>query len=105
MARIVWSEPALDDLDDIAEYIVLDNLVAAKNLVRTVFNKVDRLKDFPDSGRRLPELGKTRYREVIVGPCRVFYRHDKNRVAIVHVMRSERELRKHLLRERDVDGT
>jgi len=105
MARIVWSEPALNDLDDIAEYVALDNLVAAKKLVRTVFNKVDRLKDLPDSGRRPPELGKTRYREVIVGPCRVFYRHDESRVAIVHVMRSERELRKHLLGETDVDGT
>jgi len=105
VARIVWSEPALDDLYDIAEYIALDNLVAAKNLVRTVFNRVDRLKDFPDSGRRPSELGKSRYREVIVGPCRIFYRHDENRVTIVHVMRSERELRKLLLRERDDGGT
>ena len=105
MARIVWSEPALDDLDGIAEYIALDNLAAAKNLVRTVFNKVDRLKDFPDSGRRPPELGKTRYREVIVGPCRVFYRQHENRVVVVHVMRNERQLRKLLLRERDGSET
>jgi len=105
VARLVWSEPALDDLDDIAEYIALDNLAAAKALVRTVFNKVDRLKDFPNSGKRPLELKKTRYREVIVGPCRVFYRHDEYRIVIVHVMRGERELRKLLLRERDGDGT
>ena len=104
MARLVWSDSALDDLDDITEYIALDNLVAAKKLMRTVFNKVDRLKDFPNSGRKPPELGKTRHREFIVGPCRVLYRHDENRVAIVHVMQSERELRKLLLRERDGDS-
>ena len=101
MARIVWSEPALDNLDEVAEYIALDNLMAAKNLVQMVFEKVDRLKDFPNSGRKPPELGNTRYREVIAGPCRVFYRTNENNVLILHVIRSERELRNVLLRGRD----
>jgi toxin ParE1/3/4 len=105
VARLVWSEPALDDLDKIAEYLALDNLPAAKSMVQMVFETVDRLKDFPESGRRPPELARSRYREVISGPCRVFYRIDGNNVFILHVMRSERKLRNLLLRGRDRSGS
>ncbi|HAS3446347.1 TPA: type II toxin-antitoxin system RelE/ParE family toxin, partial [Vibrio cholerae] len=43
MVEIIWTEPALSDLNDIAEYIALENVVAAKQLVQTVFTKVERL--------------------------------------------------------------
>lgn len=33
MAEIIWTEPALNDLDDIAEYIALSNVEAARQLV------------------------------------------------------------------------
>ena len=97
MAEIVWTEPALSDLNDIAEYIALDNVVAAKQLVQTVFAKAERLEAFPSSGRIPPELEHLNYREVVVGPCRVFYKHDGDTVYILFVMRAERDLRKFLL--------
>ena len=100
MAQIVWSEAALEDVNDIAEYIALDNANAAKKLVRTIFESTKRLKEFPESGRRPPELNDSRYREIIVGPCRIFYRCDNSIVYILYVLRSERELRKYLLEER-----
>lgn len=100
MAQIKWTEPALNDLDEIAEYIALDKPGAAKNLVKEVFKSVKILKQFPESGRCPPELPQTGYRELIVGPCRIFYRIEKKRVYILYVMRSERELRKFLLGDR-----
>ena len=39
----------------------------------------------------------SRNREVIVPPCRVFFRADEDEVLIPHVMRSERRLRSFLL--------
>jgi toxin ParE1/3/4 len=101
MAQIIWAEPALSDLREIAEYIALDKVNAAKDLVEKVFSSVDHLEGFPEAGRIPPELeSSTRYRELIVGPCRVFYRCDQNIVFILHIMRSERELRKYLLDDR-----
>ena len=44
MAKIVWTVPALDQLDEIAEYIALDKPDAARELVARVFEKVDRLE-------------------------------------------------------------
>lgn len=100
MAQIKWTEPALNDLDEIAEYIALDKPSAAKNLVKEIFKSVKILKQFPESGRCPPELPETGYRELVVGPCRIFYRIEKKQVYILYVMRSERELRKFLLVDR-----
>ena len=97
MAKIVWTVPALDQLDEIAEYIALDNPDAASALVANVFKKVDRLEQFPNSGREPPELPGSIYREVVCSPCRVFYRCEGKSVLVLHVMRDEMQLKKYLL--------
>ena len=100
MAQVIWTEPALSDLDAIAEYIALDKPSAAVNLVQKVFSSTDRLEQFPESGRKPPEFKKSRYLEIIVNPCRIFYRIEGDKVYILYVMRSERKLRKYLLNAR-----
>ncbi len=97
MAEVIWTEPALQELDAIAEYIALDNPAAARHLVQEVFDKIERLEDFPQSGRIPPELPDSVYREVVVPPCRIFYREDEQRVLILFVMREERQLRAFML--------
>ncbi len=100
MARLVWTEPALHDLNEIAEYIALDNFDAARKLIRTVFITVEKLEDFPNSGRCPPELSGTQYREIVCNPCRIFYRVDSDKIFVLYVMRGERKLQKFLLEER-----
>ncbi len=97
MAEIIWTSSAIDDVDGIAEYIAVTNLPAAKKLVRKVFDKVDRLANFPNSGKHPSELKELTYREVVVSPCRIFYKIENGKVFILHVMRQERDLRKYLL--------
>jgi len=94
MAEIVWTDPALTDLDAIADYIALENPAAASALVQRVLAHIEQLADHPDSGSRPQELRKSRYRQIVEPPCRVFYRHDGHKVFILHVMRTERLLRK-----------
>lgn len=101
MARLIWTEPALLDLDEIAEYIALDNPWAASRYVKKVFDRVQRLDAHPNSGKYPAELSGTSCREVIVPPCRIFYRIEKNTVYILYVMRSERSLRIYLLDQRN----
>ncbi|MBD8511113.1 type II toxin-antitoxin system RelE/ParE family toxin [Photobacterium sp. WH24] len=99
MAEIIWTEPALSDLNEIAEYIALENTDAAKELVQTIFAKVGRLETFPESGRVPPELDYLNYREVVINPCRIFYKYEAEKVYILFVMRVERDLRRFLLRK------
>ena len=93
MAEIVWSEPALGDLDAIADYIALENTVAAAEMVARVLHRIEQLADHPESGSRPRELPRGRHRQIIEPPCRIFYRYDGARVIVLHVMRVERLLR------------
>lgn len=94
MAEIVWTEPALSDLEAIADFIALEDAIAAAALVQRVVRHVEQLAAHPDSGSRPQELKRSRYRQIVEPPCRVFYRHDSRRVYILYVMRSEQFLRK-----------
>lgn len=100
MAEVIWTEPALQELDAIAEYIALDNPAAASNLVKDIFDKTGRLESFPESGRIAPELPDSVYRELVIPPCRIFYRQEQQQVFILYVMREERQLRAYMLENR-----
>ena len=60
MAEIIWSESALGDLDAVADYIALENPVAAGELVKHAFGDIGQLADHPASGSRPQELGRSR---------------------------------------------
>ena len=98
--EIIWTEPALAELDEIADYIALDDPQAARGLVQRVFAHVAQLADHPASGSKPTELKGWRYRQIIEPPCRVFYRVDAGKVVILYVMRSEQRLRSGHLTDR-----
>ena len=99
MAEVIWTEPALAELDAIADYIALDKPSAARRFVQRVFSSVEQLAEFPGSGPRIPELPKSVYRQLVVSPCRIFYRRDSGRVYVVFVMRGERRFKEEFLKE------
>jgi len=93
MAKVIWSLPALNDLERILEYIELDNQKAAKILARKVFDRVGRLETFPNSGNKPKDLKKTPFRQLFIDPVLVYHRKNSDIVYIVHVTRAEREFR------------
>jgi toxin ParE1/3/4 len=97
VAQINWTEPALQDLYEIAEYIDFSNPDAAQRLILKIFSTVERLEQFPESGKEVLELEGFGYREVVVNPCRVFYKIDRDEVFVLHVMRQEQDLKRYLL--------
>jgi len=101
MARLIWTEPALQDLEQIADYIALDDHQAACRLVQTVFDKAALLETFPEMCPVPHDLPDSRYRHLVVGPLRIFHRVEGEKVFIVYVMRSERRLDLSDLEERD----
>jgi addiction module RelE/StbE family toxin len=101
MARVIWAQPAIEDLDAIADYISLDKPLAAKRFVQRVFSRVEQLENHPKSGSVPPELKGTQYRQLVIPPVRIFYRTQKDVVYIVYVMRGERGFRNEDLLERE----
>ena len=102
MARIIWTQPALEDLDGIADYISLDQPAAASRFVQRVFDRIEQLANHPKSGAVPAELKGTQYRQLIIPPVRIFYRAQNEVVYIVYVMRGERLVRNEDLLGRDV---
>jgi plasmid stabilization system protein ParE len=54
--------------------IAEDDPAAAGRFIRSLFEVVERLPSFPESGRIVPEFGDPGIREVIRRPCRIVYR-------------------------------
>jgi toxin ParE1/3/4 len=104
MAKIIWAKTALNDLDEIADHIARHNASAANQFVRGIFVAIDRLEAFPELGRVPPELRGLPYRELVVRPCRIFYRFDRQRdsVFVVFVMRGERQFEIRHVLEREL---
>lgn len=90
--QVLWTEPARNDLREIFYFIRPDNPTAARSLVRDIQDKVGRLARFPLSGREVPELRETDFREVIIGNYRAIYRVVGSTVEILTVAHGRRKI-------------
>ena len=59
--RIVWSPQSLRDLHAIREYIAKDSERYADLTVARIFSAVERLLEFPHSGRIVPERNDLKF--------------------------------------------
>ena len=88
---ITFAASAVKDLEAIRTWYAEQQVPAVgERLLMEVISQVERLTDFPESGRIVPEFGIVNLREIIYSPFRIVYRLDKSRVRIVRVWRSER---------------
>lgn len=83
--KIIWSPFAHQRVNEIADHIAKDNFTAAEKWVNSIYDGVKRLKDFPKSGRVVPEVGKSYIREILHGNYRIIYRIEKESINILTV--------------------
>ena len=74
MTTVQWTERAYSDLDAIHAFIEADSPHYASVVVRRLLQAVERLYDFPLSGRWVPEYTNPAVREVILRPYRIVSR-------------------------------
>jgi toxin ParE1/3/4 len=89
--RLVGSPLAVQRVYENAEYIARDRPLAAEEWVEGVFAAVERLKEFPFSGREVEEVRRKEIREVVFGRHRIIHRVEAERVIILTV-RHQRQL-------------
>jgi len=88
--KVVWTEPAETDLDELFDYIARDAPSYAEQYVDRILEAVVRLTNIPRFGRKVPEADSDKFRELIVQSQRVIYsiddEHDTIHIlALVHV--------------------
>ena len=91
MAEIIWTITAIDDLNNIGNYIAKDSLLFAKLTVEKLFKKSEILTRYLNLGRVVPEKNNESIRELIEGNYRIIYQiiSDKkiNILTIIHSSR------------------
>ena len=90
--KLVWSPAARDDLHDIVVFIARDNPNRAMSFGYELISETDRLREFPDSGRVVPEYRNDDIREIVFRPYRIVYRvnHENEVCEIARVWHSAR---------------
>ena len=92
--KIEFSITALNDLDEIYDYIFLDsfNIATAKNFVLNVINYCEILRDNPELGKELFLMNKkTKYRYIVYKKYMIFYVLKEDTPIIYRVIKSRRD--------------
>jgi toxin ParE1/3/4 len=93
MVRVNWTDQALDDVENIAQFIEKDSPKYANIQVQRFFDKVKILETHPQTGRIVPEINRDNLRELIQGNYRIVYRVvTDNLIDILTVHHSRRLL-------------
>ncbi len=89
--EITFAVSAVGDLEAIRTWYANEQIPeVGERLLAKIVSAVERLVDFPESGRIVPEFGIDNLREILYPPVRIVYRIDKDCVRVVRVWRGER---------------
>ena len=91
--RVVWSDSAWHDLEQVADYIAIDSHHYAAAFVREVRDAARSLQTFAERGRVVPELSDPAVRELLVGRYRLMYRLTESTVQIAAIVHGARDFR------------
>jgi toxin ParE1/3/4 len=92
---IKWTEIARDDLEEIIEYIAVEDEERALVILDRIEKKVNELYNFPKKGRYIPEFELYNiftYKEIIESPWRIIYKIDSNIVYIMSILDGRRNI-------------
>jgi toxin ParE1/3/4 len=106
MARIIWTDPALSDIELICDYHADFSIAQSARIMERLFAATDRLALFPQSGHFVFDVPETPLREVFSGNYRILYSyvsHD-DVCRIIAVIHGSQSLLKHL-EDRDFEFT
>lgn len=81
------------DLDEIFDYIMVENPQAADRILESIMQSLQRLESYPHSGAPLldPSLKKFYFRMVIVDPYIAFYRFINKKIFVYRILHGARK--------------
>jgi toxin ParE1/3/4 len=93
MVKVGWTLQAVDDIENIANFISKDSYRYAQIQVQRFFEVTLILETNAEFGRVVPELNNPTIREIILGTYRIIYRIVSNdRIDVLTVHHSKRLL-------------
>jgi len=92
MKKIVWTDPAVEDLRELHAYIARDSELYASGFVERLIWATERLADHAEMGRVVPESNNESIRELLYQNYRIIYRLKDDRVEVLSVIHGARDL-------------
>ena len=83
--KIIWSEEALKDIEEIISFISKDSELYAVNFASKIISAVETLRMFPEIGRIVPEYADPKIKEIIYRNYRIVYQIEDRAVEIITV--------------------
>jgi len=100
--KLVWTEPALADIESIRDYIRRDSEFYAGRFVNRVIETAESLVELPARGRLVPEANDPSIRELLFQNYRIMYRTESARIVILAVVHGARDWTQKQVRPWDV---
>ncbi len=95
MARLVWTDTGLSDLQRHTEYIRKDSPKNAAKVNRRIRETVKLLKRFPELGSVVPEFDIPTVRELLVYSYRIIYEVREGECHILFLFHGSQDLRRY----------
>jgi toxin ParE1/3/4 len=92
--KVAWSYVALGNLIDTNRYIAQEDKDAARKVIILLYEAGNKLKEFPEKGRIVPELRREKVREIFCLQYRIIYRIEPKRIYILTVRHMKQRLAK-----------
>ncbi len=92
MVQIIWTATALNDINDIGEYISFDSVFYAEQFVQKIILAASKLEKHPLIGKPVRELFNYDYREILFKKYRIIYRFENDQIFIISIHHSSRLL-------------
>lgn len=88
--KLIWTDPSIEDLRALRDYIARDSDYYAADFVEQVVLSVERLLPFPKLGRVVPEAQDENIRELMHQNYRIIYRISGERIEILTIVHGSR---------------
>src|SRR6056297_2507126 len=85
MVKINWSIKASNDIEAICNYIEQDSPNYARIFTQNILYAIEKLSDFPEIGRIVPEFRNPILREILFKSYRIIYRVIKEELDIKEI--------------------
>ncbi|MDX1943967.1 MAG: type II toxin-antitoxin system RelE/ParE family toxin [Pirellulaceae bacterium] len=96
MGHVVWTDPAIEDLTEIMDFIARDSPRYALQVGERIYEAAHKLDLGPRAGWVVPEFGLDHFREVLMRPYRIIYEIRGEGCYIVAVIHGSRDLPRHI---------
>ncbi len=88
---IVWTKPAVIDLEAIRDFISEDSEFYAQQVIENILSQAETLADMPHRCPLVPVISGTDIRHLLVHSYRIIYQVSEDRIVILTVIHQRRQ--------------